>query len=164
MNKTAWRLSETELRKWLDGLLDEGKRVIAPVDRDGLRLFRSVTTADEVNLDPGKTRLSPKEFLFPRTESLYTFTLRKDGPELRDPPLPEQEQILVGVRSCDAAGLVRLDQVFLTGKVEDPLYSRRRALTTVVAFACPESEPECFCTAVGGSPMGTEGVDLLVLP
>jgi ferredoxin len=163
MKKTGWRLAENELRGWLDHLLQEGRRVIAPVDRDGLRVFRPVSSADEVNLDPGKTRWSPKDFLFPRTEALYTYTLRADGPELRDPPLPEQEQVLVGVRCCDAAGLVRLDEVFLKGKVEDPLYARRRALTTVVAFACRETEPECFCTAVGGSPMGTEGVDLLVV-
>jgi ferredoxin len=164
MEKTGWRLAETELRGWLDRLLHEGKRVIAPVDRDGLRLFRPLASADEANLTPGKTRWSPKEFLFPRTESLYTYTLRAEGPELRDPPLPEQEQVLVGVRCCDAAGLVRLDEVFLGGKVEDPLYARRRALTTVVAFACREAEPECFCTVVGGSPMGTEGVDLLIIP
>jgi len=60
--------------------------------------------------------------------------------------------------------IVRLDDVFLKGTVEDPTYARRRDLTSVVAFACSEAGPECFCTAVGGSPMGTEGVDLLVLP
>jgi ferredoxin len=164
MKKKVWRLGEQELRGWLEGLLEEGKRVVAPVAREGLRLFRPVTSAAEIDLEPGKTRWSPKEFLFPRTESLYTYTLGSGGPELSDPPLSEREQVLVGVRCCDAAGLARLDDVFLNGKVEDPLYARRRALTTIVAFACAESEPECFCTAVGGSPMGTEGVDLLVVP
>jgi ferredoxin len=164
MSKTAWRLGESELRAWLDRLLEGGKRVIAPVDRGGLRLFRPIASAEEVSFDPGKARWSPKEFLFPKTESLYAYTLGPEGPELRDPPLAEHEQVLVGVRSCDAAGLVRLDDVFLNGGVEDPLYARRRALTTVVAFACGEVEPECFCTAVGSSPMGTEGVDLLVVP
>jgi ferredoxin len=164
MQKTGWRLTKNELREWLDCLLRENRRVIAPVDRDGVRYFRPVTSSDEVNLEPGKTRWSPKEFLFPRTEPLYTYELRANGPKLHDPPLPEQEQVVVGVRCCDAAGLVRLDDVFLKGKVEDPLYARRRALTTIVAFACAEMEPECFCTAVGGSPMGTEGVDLLVIP
>jgi formate hydrogenlyase subunit 6/NADH:ubiquinone oxidoreductase subunit I len=164
MEQTGWRLAESELRAWLDQLRGEGKRIVAPVDRDGLRLFRAVKSASEIDLSPGKTRWSPKEFLFPRTESLYTYTLRAEGPELRDPTLPEQQQVLVGVRSCDAAGLVRLDEIFLRGGVQDPLYARRRELTTVVAFACSEAEPECFCTAVGGSPMGTDGVDLLFLP
>ena len=164
MKKTAWRIGERELRSWLDRLIEGGKRVIAPVEREGLRIFRPVASAEEVDLAPGKTRWSPKEFLFPQTESLYSYTLRAGGPELQDPPLPEKEQVLVGVRSCDAVGLVRLDDVFLKGKVCDPLYARRRELTTVVAFACGEVEPECFCTAVGGSPMGSEGVDLLVVP
>jgi ferredoxin len=164
MQETGWRLAENEFRRWLDRLLRDGKRVIAPVDREGLRIFHPVSSADEVVLESGKTRWSPKEFLFPRTEPLYTYTLRREGPELQDPPLPEQEQVLVGVRSCDAAGLVRLDDVFLKGKVEDPLYARRRELTTVVSFACHEAEPECFCTAVGGWPVGTEGVDLLMVP
>jgi ferredoxin len=164
MEKKAWRLGEKELRGWLDQLLQEGRRVIAPVEQDGLRLFRPLATGDEADLSSGKTRLSPKEFLFPRTESLYTYALRESGPEVQDPPLPEQEQVLVGVRCCDAAGLVRLDEVFLKGEVKDPFYARRRDLTTIVALACREAEPECFCTAVGGSPMGTEGVDLLVIP
>jgi len=164
MTTTAWRIGGGELRSWLDGLLAQGKSVVAPVERDGWTRFRKVASAAEVCLEPGKTRWSPKEFLFPRTEPLYSYRLGADGPQLRDPPLPEQEQILLGVRSCDAAGLVRLDHVFLESGVQDPLYARRRELTTVVAFACSEAEPECFCSAVGGSPMGTEGVDLLVLP
>ena len=164
MARRTWRLGENELRGWLDGMLEQGKRVVAPVERDGLRLFRPLTSGNEASLDPGKTRWSPKEFLFPRTEALYSYTLGKGGPVLDDPPLPERPQVLMGLRCCDAAGLVRLDDVFLKGPVRDPLYARRRELTTIVAFACDEAGPECFCTAVGGSPMGTEGVDLLVLP
>ena len=68
------------------------------------------------------------------------------------------------MRCCDAAGLCRLDEVFLEGGVRDPLYAARRSATTIVAFACERADPECFCTAVGGSPMGSEGVDLLVVP
>jgi ferredoxin len=162
MEQTGWRLAESELREWLDRLIEDGRRVLAPVEQDGLRIFRPVAAGAEADLSPGKTRWSPKEFLFPRTDTLYSYTLQADGPRLQDPELPEQEQVLVGVRPCDAAGLARLDDVFLKGKVEDPLYARRRELTTVVAFACAEAEPECFCTAVGGSPAGTEGADLLI--
>jgi ferredoxin len=164
MHQTAWRLTERELREWLDHLRADGHRVVAPVDQDGLRLFRAIGSADEADLSPGKSRWSPKEFLFPRTEALYTYSLGAAGPELEDPPLPERSQVIVGVRSCDAAGLVRLDEVFLHGKVVDPFYARRRELTTIVAFACSAADPECFCTAVGGSPIGQEGVDVLTVP
>lgn len=164
MQASCWRLGEDELRSWIAKQIEQDRRVVAPVDREGLRSFRPVSSADEVSLDPGKARFSPKEFLLPRTESLYRYTLGAAGPELHDPPQPEREQLLVGVRPCDAAGLCRLDDVFLSGAVRDPLYAARRERTTVVAFACERAGPECFCTAVGGSPMGTEGVDLLMVP
>jgi len=165
MDRYGWRLSDDELRGWLGRLLEDGRRLIAPVEvEDGLRLFRAVKEAGEVRLDPGKTRWSPKEFLFPRTETLYRYALEADGPRLEDPPRPEREQVLLGVSPCDAAGFCRLDEVFLAGRVEDPFYARRRELTLVVALACSETHAECFCTAVGGSPMGTDGADLLLVP
>ena len=63
MTTNAWRLGENELRDWLDRLLEQGRQVVAPVEREGLRLFRPVSSANEVELGPGKTRWSPKEFL-----------------------------------------------------------------------------------------------------
>jgi formate hydrogenlyase subunit 6/NADH:ubiquinone oxidoreductase subunit I len=164
MDRTGWRLTDDDLRGWLDGLLERGRRLIAPVEvEEGLRLFRPVESADRVRLEPGKTRWSPKDFLFSQTETLYRYSLEPDGPRIEDPELPEREQVLVGVRCCDAAGFCRLDEVFLSGKIEDPFYGRRRELTVVVALACSEAQPECFCTAVGGSPMGTDGADLLLV-
>lgn len=164
MARSGWRLAEHELREWLTELLGAERTVVAPVERDGLRIFRPVADASEVELGSGKTRWSPKEFLFPRTEALYRYRLGAAGPVLEDPAPVEGELVLFGVRSCDAAGLVRLDRVFDAGAVRDPFYVARRAATTVVACACRSAGPECFCTAVGGSPMGTEGVDLLLVP
>jgi formate hydrogenlyase subunit 6/NADH:ubiquinone oxidoreductase subunit I len=71
--------------------------------------------------------------------------------------------VLFAVRSCDASGLVRLDEVFLRGTT-DGLYAARRENTTVVTAACADAEPECFCTAVGYSPVGEEGSDLQLVP
>ncbi|MBI2467890.1 MAG: 4Fe-4S dicluster domain-containing protein [Candidatus Rokubacteria bacterium] len=150
------------MTEWLEGLLRAGTRVIAPVEEDGLRRFRAVESAAEVCLATGKTRWSPKEFFFPRTESLFAYSV--DGSEVRleGAALEEREQVLFGVRPCDAAGLTRLDAIFLKGEV-DPLYASRRERSAVVSLACAEAEPECFCTAVGGSPAGTEGSDVRVI-
>lgn len=159
MPTRARRLSREGLVGWLEGLLRGGVRVIAPVDEDGLRLFQPVESIERVTLQPGKTRWSPKEFLFPRTEPLFSYSI--DGNEVRlDGPVVEPtEQVLFGVRPCDVAGFLRLDAVFLKGEA-DPLYADRRAATTVVSLACDDVQPECFCTAVGGSPAGEEGSDL----
>ncbi|MEE9199597.1 MAG: 4Fe-4S dicluster domain-containing protein [Dehalococcoidia bacterium] len=164
MKREGWRLTEEEWRQWLEALLRTGKRLIAPIEEEGLRLFRSVPSVADISLtDYGNTRWSPKEFLFPRTEGLFSYRFQGDEVTLEDPTQDEGEQVLFALRPCDAAGLVRLDDVFL-GEVEDPFYARRREHTTTISLACDAARAECFCTAVGGSPEGTEGSDLQLLP
>ncbi len=160
---SSWKLTEAQLREWLSSLLDTNA-VVAPVEEDGVLSFRRITSADQAVVEPsGKSRWSPKEFLFPRSEALYRYRFTGGGVELQDPPLPEEWQVLFGVRSCDAAGLARLDDIFLSGR-RDRLYAARRENTTVVSAACAAADPECFCTAVGGSPVGEEGCDVQLLP
>ena len=161
----AWRLTEQDVREWISRLLDDGVRVVAPVDDGGLRVFRPVADASEVSLAAaGTTRWSPKEFLLPRTEALFSYRLHGDGIDLAPAAADGgPQQLLFGVRPCDAAGLSRLDDMFL-GDPPDPLYAARRARTTIASVACAASRPECFCTAVGGSPGGTEGSDVQLAP
>jgi ferredoxin len=156
---TIWRLTRSDLDSWVDGLVRSGKRVFAPLRTGDLWRFRTVGGEGSVAFPPGKTTWSPKEILFPRTEPLFHY--RVDGGEttLSDPPLPPAEQVLIGVRPCDAAGLARLGAVLST----DPFFAYRRERTTIVALACSQAEPECFCTAVGGGPAGEEGADLLLV-
>ena len=72
-------------------------------------------------------------------------------------------QVIFGLRPCDARGFVQMDQVFggYGGFYFDPLYNARREATTLLAVACRDPRSTCFCTAIGGSPAGTEGVDAL---
>ena len=160
----GWRLTEEEWREWLGALLRSGRELVAPVDEDGLSIFRAVSSVAEVSLAGfGNTRWSPKELLFPTSEALFAYRLLGDEVELEGPPAEAGERVLFGVRPCDAAGLARLDEVFL-GDEEDALYASRRSRTATVSLACDEARPECFCTAVGGSPAGTEGVDVQLYP
>ncbi len=164
MGRTEWKLSDDQLREWLKGLIEGGNAVIAPVEEDGITLFREIDDPQLAVLEAaGKTRWSPKEFLFPRTESLYRYDLSGSTVQLSGPRETERPQVLFAARSCDASGLVRLDEIFLSGTT-DPLYAARRAATTVVSAACATADPECFCTAVGGSPVGEEGVDVQLVP
>lgn len=164
MESGGWRLAEEGLVSWVDALLQRGKRVVAPVEEDGLLLFRPVRSSADLALASGTTRWSPKEFLFPRTEPLLGYRLSGEEVVLTDAaPDGVPETVLFGVRACDAAGLARLDEVFL-GPEGDPFYARRRRRTTVMSLACAEASPQCFCTAVGGSPGGTEGSDVQFTP
>ena len=160
---TGWSLTTAELRDWLAGLLGEGRRIIAPVQRDRLRIFRPIVSADEVCLAPGQTRWSAKEYLFPRTEAVFSYTVRGAEVTIEGARAGGEPQVLFGVRACDAAGFCRLDAVFLDGPA-DPLYAGRRGRSVVVTLACADAEPECFCAAVGGHPAGEEGADAQLLP
>jgi len=164
MDSSAWVLSEEQLRDWLQALIEIESSVVAPTEEDGVLVFRQCASADRAVISPaGKTRWSPKEFLFPRSEALYRYRFKGDAVQLEDPSLDDQPQILIGVRSCDASGLARLDEIFLSGK-QDRLYTARRERTTVVSAACAAADQECFCTAVGGSPVGEEGSDIQLVP
>ena len=72
-------------------------------------------------------------------------------------------QVIFGLRPCDARGFVQMDNVFggYGGFYFDPLYNARREATTLLAVTCRDPRSTCFCTAIGGSPAGTEGVDAL---
>ncbi len=155
----GWRLGEADLRAWLDALIRSGTRVVAPVAEDGLLLFREVSSSGQVMLtEGGNSRWSPKELLFPATEELFSYVLAPSV-ELHEPPRDERPVVLFAVRPCDAAGLCRLDEVFLADPA-DPAYAARREQATVVSLLCDSARPECFCIAVGVSPGGREGVDV----
>jgi len=159
--RSGWRLGEAEVRGWLEDLVAAGVAVVAAAGEEKPIAFRSVESAAEVALISDKTRWSPKEHLLPRTEPLYSFTLSGDDVTVEDPVPDAAPTVLFGLRPCDAAGLAKLDDVFLVGP-SDPLYAARREATTVVTLACTEAGPECFCTAVGGSPAGEAGGDVLL--
>ncbi|KKL14142.1 hypothetical protein LCGC14_2518730, partial [marine sediment metagenome] len=74
---------------------------------------------------------------------------------------PDEQVVVLGARPCDAAAMEALDQVF-QWDYDDLPYRARRDRTTVVAWACSQPGPECFCSSVGGSPYGAAGSDVLV--
>ncbi len=149
MDRSSWKLTDAQLREWLSGLLDaessSSRRSKRTASCSSARSRRRIRPSSKPS---GKTRWSPKEFLFPRSEALYRYNFKGGTVQLEDPPVPEEHQVLFGVRSCDASGLVRLDEIFLSG-TKDRLYAARRENTTVVSTACAAADPECFCTAVG---------------
>lgn len=155
-------LTGGELKQWIAGMLREGKRVIAPVEDGKLRLFRPIESPDQICLADGKTRLSPKDALFPKTEGLFSYTVRGDQVTLAPPRVESSEQVLFAMRPCDVAGLLRLDTIFL-GDAKDVHYAGRRKGSTIVSLACATAEPECFCTAVGVGPAAEEGSDVQVM-
>jgi len=106
----------------------------------------------------GKSRLSPKEYLFPQRERLFTFEENK-GVEIKV-HIDETKRVIWGVRPCDLYGIKVLDAVYLSDYI-DPYYQARRVNTLLLGLNCNEAEESCFCSSLGIGPFAKEGFDLL---
>jgi ferredoxin len=135
--------------------------VFAPTG-EGERL--AFTAIDEHNLSAleltGSPLISPKELLFPRSESLYSLD-PVSGVAVA--PALEESTLLFGVRPCDMRGIENLDAAFLEKGYVDSNYAKRRANTTIVALACVTTPYEtCFCESMGSDPLTAAGADILL--
>ena len=162
-------LSIQTLRQLVDQWIGEGKRVAgprrfaAPDDAPSLVLYAWLDRAEQLLVDGFvHPRNSVKEFIFPRHETLYGYKVHGKNVELEPLELPSQEQILLGVRPCDAAALPILDHVFNWDSHDAP-YNRRRELTTLVTLGCRTHDADCFCTSVGSGPADPRGSDAMLL-
>ena len=175
-------LKQDQLPAFLASLAEKA-RVITPVKTDGVVQFEPWAAGKDVELDVLLAKQSPKEWIFPQSETYlkfgFTTVMPEEGAAASDdaygePALPHEAiavetlneapaQVIFGLRPCDARGFVQTDQVFggYGGFYFDPLYNARRAATTLLAVTCRDPRSTCFCTAIGGCPAGQEGVDAL---
>jgi ferredoxin len=167
-------LNQDRLEAFL-GSLAERNRVVVPVKSDGVVQFELWKPAAAVELDVLLAKQSPKEFVFPQTETYLKFRYSMEVPEAAvEATVPHETinvetvneapaQVIFGLRPCDARGFVQMDRVFggYGGFYFDPFYNARREATTLLAVTCRDPRSTCFCTAVGGCPAGHEGVDAL---
>ncbi len=155
-------LPKAALRGWIERLL-ASYRLVGPVaDTETVTSYRPLGPEPMLQLSGPRPAVSPKTHLLPQTETLFTF--QGSGPALaltRAEP-DATPTVVFGVRPCDARALRRLDDVFLGRTERDAHYERRRQATALVGLACATPSWGCFCTSVGGSPAGTEGLDLLL--
>jgi len=149
-----------DLVTWLTRLMEE-YTVIAPTAVGDNVLYKRVASTDEVVFDFTRTDLSPKEHFFPDTQAILTITKGHGEVSLAEPPL-EREQVLFGVRPCDARGLKVLDALLLEHEPADAYYAERREKTTLIGLACPEMWPGCFCTSLDGTPDEAGDMDVML--
>ena len=152
--------SRSNLIAWLDGLIEQYK-VIAPRMVEDELLYRPVASSGEVVLDFERTALSPKTFFLPDTQAILEVEKRGDEVELSEPVML-REQVVFGLRPCDARGLRSLDALLLDRPPADSYYAERREKTTLVGLACPQLWDDCFCTSLGSGPDDVSDVDLML--
>jgi len=146
------------------GAVAEAVRLCAPVaDPAGGAVFAEVTSAALAALvvpTAPNTRLSVKSVFFPQREVLLSYK----ASAIDAVPAVDGNLVVFGARPCDARAMTWMDGVFGGGGREDPYFVERRRGAVIVALACDEPCPSCFCTSVGGSPYGTDGADVLASP
>ncbi|MBN1422710.1 MAG: 4Fe-4S dicluster domain-containing protein [Planctomycetes bacterium] len=163
-------IEKTTDRKRLEALarklVASGARVGAPVADDGRLFFRPIAEGDAIAWEANGSpvpRNSPKEMLFPATETVLRWRQRGPDVEVAPPARGADPAVILGARPCDARGFKALDALFGWDH-QDPFWQARREATTVVSIACTSPDPHCFCTAVGGAPDSPEGSDVLLTP
>ncbi len=152
------------LERLLEALITAGVRVVGP-RRDGRRVvYAELDSPADYTADYIAPANSPKEFLFPKSETILEAAYDAAGVKLEDKLDDDYPAtVILGVRPCDARGLASLDEVF-SGEYADEFYLRRRAATTIFAVSCLRCDTDCFCTSTGGGPDDHAGSDLLLTP
>jgi len=91
-----------------------------------------------------KSTFSPKEVVFPITQTLFYFTEE----EFREPWMDDKKS-LVFLRPCDINGIRRLDMIYLrNGGQADFYYRHLRERIRFVLMECREGFDNCFCVSM----------------
>ena len=157
-----WKVIEKSQMPALIEELTKEYEVFAPIKKKRIISFERISSGNETCLDLHNSKKPPKEIFFPQNEILFTYTVGKKGVEIEEATPPKRKMVLLGVRPCDARGFVLLDKFFSSGEQKDLYYLQKRGNTTTISLACNHPLSTCFCTSIGGSPFGKEGMDLLL--
>lgn len=175
---------DADLERLVRQLIDDGYRVIAPVERHGSVAYEEIDHADElpvgltVDQQPGHWRSahdgtrsrfgwtpgadSWKRWFFPPEQQILSLR-RQDGSfAVEAPPSPGRPLALLGARDCEVRALRVLDRVLADPDHPDPRYVDRRAGTFVVAVTCGRPAETCWCTSMGGGPRPSSGFDIAI--
>jgi sulfhydrogenase subunit beta (sulfur reductase) len=155
-------LSSANIQAFFEGLLQSGKIVVAPVlKQSGKVFFQPVQAYSEVATDYIQTAFSAKSVVFPKVETLFSFT-KKDGEiTITDSIESIPETVVWGLRPCDASAFDYMTAFFLREN-PDVYFKTRKERTTLITFSCSQSDEACFCTSVGLNPGSNAGSDMLL--
>jgi len=152
--------SKKSIENWLSALMDK-YALVAPQETAGITLYQALNDVHQIAWDNPRPKMSIKEFFFPPTEQLMLIGYKGDQVSITE-TIYRQNQIIIGVRPCDARSLRALDAVFISTAPVDAYYARRRVATALIGLACEKMGDTCFCTSVGGAPDDPRDLDILL--
>ena len=141
--------------------LDSGASLYVPGTSTDVSRFMLWDGKSGVDLSGDNPDLPPKDIMFPQTEKMYAYKIGPDA-QVKE-TLDDRKQIVFGIRPCDMASIMRLDQVFFEKGYEDGFYARKRANATFIAVACQTACATCFCDSMGVDPNSAPGADVLLI-
>ncbi len=105
--------------------------------------YDEIETLDDIVWDE-KSNFSPKEVVFPITQTLFHFTEKAFSE-----PEPDEKAFLIFLRPCDINGIRRLDTIYLkNGSQSDAYYARLRQRVRFAMIECTEGFDTCFCVSM----------------
>lgn len=160
-------VKQNALADFLKAMTEGGKRRLLAPAKVGDKLQMVETEPEKVSLDFTNTHQSPKGAFFPQTEKMMAFhndVTKSDAFVYKPLGLDEvKPSVMFGIRPCDAKGLIVCDKTFQNNRFTDPYWKSKYESTLKIGLACSSPCAACFCTAVGGSPFGEEGLDALAM-
>jgi len=158
-------LTKDSAASFLAGLGGE-RDLFAPALAEGKLAWAPLEPGREPLWEFSNTQMSPKEFFFPQTECMMRFTNQQDGEQgmiMRPEPELARERVLVNMRPCDAKAFGVLDLIFCQDEVtDDPYWRDKREKSLIIALACNDPCPTCFCTSMNCGPHSEAGADVLL--
>ena len=178
-----------QLRLLFDALVDSGYGLVGPHVQGGTIVYGEIQAVADlpigvtVSREPGMVRLatrpdeayfgftvaaeSPKRYLHPPGRTLFhaarnTTDEHDNRIKISAVEEPVQPRALIGVRSCDLAGMEVLSGVLGQGDYADAAFLERRQNTFIVAVNCLSPDEVCFCASVGTGPEVTHGADIVL--
>ncbi|MCE1189677.1 MAG: 4Fe-4S dicluster domain-containing protein [Ignavibacteria bacterium] len=155
--------TDEKLRELVRTLAEQKWNIIS-ADKQGTR-FMYINDGKDLTVDAKArpTKVSAKQFVFPKSEPLFFFKKEHDDLKLIDPQAVQQKTVLFGAKPCDAAGLPIMEKLF-NWDYKDEFFNKRVENTVVIGMACDYTDEYCFCTSVGLAPDSEKGSDVFLVP
>lgn len=155
----AKKVSSDELKKWLSEFAMSGKLLCQIKNSHRWGKIDNIGSLGESFGTP----LSAKEVFFPQEQGMFRFDLSSPVETLTEAKyLSANELVLWGIRPCEARALELIYRVFNEGNYKDVYFNVPWQNIIRVVVGCTDARSTCFCTSFeGGSPFGTQGVDIL---
>ena len=179
---SAVRIHRNALQALISEMDQRGYEVLGPTIHDSAISYGPIHAIEDLpegwtsEQGPGSYRLkrrtdgalfgyatgpkSLKNFLHPSEIKLFTAERTNGTFRILSNDGLAPRRAFLGVRACELAAAGVQDRVLIEDRFKDPIYSQRRAGSSVIAVNCSDPSGVCFCTSMGTGPRAKAGYDL----